>query len=693
MNIPSHPLPTNEWLETDGLGGFASGTATGIRTRRYHALLLTATTPPTGRMVLVNGFDAWIESPAGRFELTSQHYAPDVIGGDGAQRIEAFGWEPWPHWIFKLEDGTCVEQEILVARESQLTQICWRLIGQRKSGRLFVRPFLSGRDYHSLHKQNPAFRFDATLNAERVVWNPYPTVPAVVALSNGRYQHDPHWYQNFRYAEETARGLDDTEDLAAPGIFSFDLAAGEAVLMFTTPDSPGLTSKRTVAVRKFAESVRANERSRRAGFPSRLHRSADAYIANGRHGKTIIAGYPWFADWGRDTFIALRGICLAGDRLSDAREILLAWAKSVSEGMLPNLFPDQGDPPKFNSVDASLWYIVAVHEYLQASQVNDADKKALLAAVEAILDGYSKGTRFGIRADSDGLLAAGERGVQLTWMDAKVGEWVVTPRAGKPVEIQALWLNALKIASQMSPRWEEVFERGLRSFRQKFWNETTGCLNDVVDANHHAGETDATFRPNQILAVGGLPFSLLESEQASCVVAAVEARLWVPLGLRSLAPGEAAYAPHYQGGVRERDGAYHQGTVWPWLIGPFVEAWVRVRGGTNAAKREARGKFLAPILAHLEEAGLGHISEIADAELPHAPRGCPFQAWSVGEALRLDRVVLAERECVGTRTSVLLIGGKKETAGIPLVEHQSKVKAAPREPGPHADRARAVVVV
>jgi len=389
--------------------------------------------------------------------------------------------------------------------------------------------------------------------------------------------------------------------------------------------------------------------------------------------KTIIAGYPWFTDWGRDTFIALRGLCLATGRLDDARDILLAWASAVSQGMLPNRFPDRGEQPEYNAVDASLWYITAVHEYLDASKsvisssVNSeatptADDERptdllktdslitdslvasrLLAAVEAILDGYSRGTRFGIRLDSDGLLAAGTPGVQLTWMDAKVGDWVVTPRIGKPVEIQALWLNALKIVSRWSRRWEAAFEHGLASFRDRFWNAAGGCLYDVVDCNHQRGVVDATFRPNQILAVGGLPFSLLDEEQALCVVAAVEARLWVPLGLRSLAPGEPGYTRRYEGGVRERDGAYHQGTVWPWLIGPFVEAWVRVRGGTNQARREARGKFLAPLLAHLEEAGLGHVSEIADAEAPHTPRGCPWQAWSVGEALRLDQVVLAER--------------------------------------------------
>jgi glycogen debranching enzyme len=274
--------------------------------------------------------------------------------------------------------------------------------------------------------------------------------------------------------------------------------------------------------------------------------------------------------------------------------------------------------------------------------VTAEDKESLQDAVEAILAGYSRGTRFSIRGDDDGLLAAGERGVQLTWMDSKIGEWVVTPRAGKPVEIQALWLNALKIASRFSAGWQRHFERGWKAFREKFWNEERGCLFDVIDLNHRAGQTDAAFRPNQIFAVGGLPFQLIEGDRAQRIVTVVEEKLLTPLGLRSLAPDEPGYNPHYEGGVWQRDGAYHQGTVWPWLIGPFVEAWVRVRGRTSAAKLEARAKFLAPPLAHLDEAGLGHVPEIADAEPPHTSRGCPFQAWSVGELLRLDQRVLAE---------------------------------------------------
>lgn len=658
----------NEWLETDGRGGFASGTASGIRTRRYHALLLAATTPPTGRVVLVNGFEAWIETPRGKFALTSQRYAPDVLHPDGTSHIQDFSSEPWPTWRFKFEDGTELMQEIFVARESGVTAQNWRLSREQKNVRLFVRPLISGRDYHSLHHENGGFNFTPTPNGEKVLFRPYDGLPGFCAMysSNGHYTHEPVWYRNFLYAEERARGLDDTEDLASPGVFEWDLSAGDAVWLLATADSPALSRKRDLSVRRFYECLRENEKLRRAEFPSRLHRAADDYIVMGLHGKTIIAGYPWFTDWGRDTFIALRGLCLATGRLADARDILIAWANSVSEGMLPNFFPDHGAKPEYNSVDASLWYVIAVHEYLvacssrrqedqtsghansqsllaSAATDHEKDKRAFQSAILAILEGYSKGTRFGIRMDDDGLLLAGERGVQLTWMDAKVGEWVVTPRAGKPVEVQALWLNALRIAGEFDAQWLDVYERGVKSFRAKFWNQNAGCLYDVIDANHRPGEVDAAFRPNQIFAVGGLPFQLLESDRAKRIVSLVEEKLWTPLGLRSLALGEAGYAAYYSGGVLQRDGAYHQGTVWPWLIGPFVEAWIRVRDNSNETERAAREKFLTPILAHLDDAGLGHISEIADATAPHTPRGCPFQAWSVGEALRLDQVVLRER--------------------------------------------------
>jgi predicted glycogen debranching enzyme len=643
-------VPGREWLEADGLGGFASGTVTGLRTRRYHALLLTATTPPTGRVVLLNGFDAWVETGGARFELSSQWYAPGVRGGAGAAHIESFESTPWPTWIYRFADGTRVRQEIFVVKEAPVTCVAWKLLSGSGAARITVRPFLSGRDYHALHRSNTLFRFDAASGAGRVAWRPYQDVPGVTAIHNGTYHHDPHWYFNFSYQSEQARGLDCEEDLAAPGTLSWQLDAAQADLILSTTEYAGERLAQSDAA-AYAEQMRRREHERRAQFASPLHVSADAYIVQkavtpGPPRKTIIAGYPWFTDWGRDTFISLRGLCIATGRLADARDILLAWSSTVSEGMVPNRFPDHGARAEFNSVDASLWYVNAVQDYLRtprherATSAAREDQHILQEAVTKILEGYSKGTRFNIHVDSDGLLAAGEPGVQLTWMDAKVGDWVVTPRIGKPVEVQALWLNALAFAVKSDARWRPSLELGRRSFGERFWNPQRGCLFDVVDVDHRAGVNDPSVRPNQVFAVGGLPSALLDGERARQVVASVETHLLTPAGLRSLAPDEPGYAAHYAGGVRERDAAYHQGTVWPWLMGAFVEAWLRTHGGDAAARREARRRFLDPLLAGISSAGLGHISEIADGDAPHAPRGCPFQAWSVGEALRLDRVVL-----------------------------------------------------
>jgi predicted glycogen debranching enzyme len=422
--------------------------------------------------------------------------------------------------------------------------------------------------------------------------------------------------------------------------------------------------------------LRAGERIRRDRFEDRLDRASDAYIVGRGRGKTIVAGYPWFTDWGRDTFIALRGLCLATERLAEAGEILGEWAWTVSEGMLPNRFREGGDQPEFNSVDASLWYVVAVHDYLDACasakrKLPPEQTERLHGAVEAILEGYAGGTRFGIRADADGLLAAGEPGLtNLTWMDARVGDRVITPRVGKPVEVQALWLNALTLAARVSGRRQELLSRGLESFRARFWNDAAGGLFDVVDVDHQPGRDDATLRPNQILAVGGLPLVLLDPERARRVVDLVETRLWTALGPRSLDPLDPAYRGRYEGSVEERDSAYHQGTVWPWLAGPFVEAWVRVRGATSAARREARRRFLDPLLSRLDEAGLGHLPEIADGDAPHRPRGCPFQAWSVGEALRLDRVVLS-REAASRAASRAAAAAARAAAPPPPAKASS----------------------
>jgi predicted glycogen debranching enzyme len=590
-------------------------------------------------MVLVNGFDAEVETQSGLTPISTQRYMPGVTAPNGAANLESFASEPWPSWTYTVPGGK-ITQELVVPKEFAAVVLRWRWQGA-PGATLRVRPFFSGRDFHATHHENGGFRFRPQVTDSTLRWNFYPDVPFVSAQSNGVYQHEPQWYRNFFYEQDHARGVDATEDLAAPGFFTFDLQKEDAVLIFSA-DGLGNALPMESAPLALANRLTADERTRRAAFATPRLRAADAYLVRRGAGKTIIAGYPWFGDWGRDTFIALRGLCLSTGRLDEARDILHAWAGTVSEGMLPNRFPDSGSAPEYNSVDASLWYVIDVHEFLAAAHGDDrllAEAERLHATVEAILTGYSRGTRFGIRADADGLLACGEPGWQLTWMDAKVGDRVITPRMGKPVEVQALWLNALGLAARHNPAWREPFDRGCAAFRARFWNEEQDGLYDVIDVDHQPGVCDATLRPNQVLAVGGLPIRLLEGDQARRVVQTVEDALWTPMGPRSLAPGEPGYVPHYVGSPSERDAAYHQGTVWPWVAGPFVEAWLNVRGNTPEAREKARELFLEPRLLRSDLVGLGHVPEIADAEPPFTGRGCPFQAWSLGEIMRLEKLL------------------------------------------------------
>jgi predicted glycogen debranching enzyme len=628
-----------EWLESDGLGGFASGTVGTLRTRRYHGLLLSALTPPTARAMLVPGIEAWVEGEWGRVPLVGQRYAPDVVHPDITAWLTAFTRGPWPTWTYTLPNGGVVAMEVLVARGMARTYLRWTARGAGAVV-LHVRPLLATRDYHGLQRENGAAKLESFASDERVIWQLYDGASRTACASNGRWRDDPTWFRQFLYADEQARGLDAIEDLASPGELSFDLGAMPAVAVLGMTAALGGVPGGAALI-SHVEAVAHAERARRLALGGPLEQSADTYFVKRGSGRSIVAGYPWFTDWGRDTFIAMRGLCLATGRLDEGRDILLAWAGAVDRGMVPNRFPDGTEPPEYNSVDASLWFVVVCHELLTdpraAAVLTPHDRRHLEDAIVAVLDGYASGTRYGISADEDGLLRAGEPGQQLTWMDARANGREITPRIGKPVEIQALWVNALAAGSVVSHRWTPWMNRARRAFAERFVGASTPTLPDVVDVDHRPGVVDATVRPNQILAIGGLPVPLLDGPRARQIVATVEARLWTPLGLRSLAPGEPGYTGRYEGGPAERDAVYHQGTVWPWLLGPFVEAWVRVRGGGVKAQRDARRRFLTPVLAHLDEAGLGHVSEIADADPPHPPRGCPFQAWSLGELLRLDR--------------------------------------------------------
>ncbi len=612
--------PEREWLEPDGLGGFAMGTADGIRTRRYHALLCAATEPPGGRVVLVADLEVFVTTPAGRFALSAHRYAGGVIDPDGATHLAEFVATPWPTWRWQLPGGARVTCELAMASR---VVVRWTYDGARPAS-LWVRPLLAGRDFHATHHENARFDFSADVEGEHVAWRPYPELPAIAAIANGRYDHAPDWYRRFELAAERDRGLDSIEDLATPGSFTFDLAA-PATLAFAA-GAIEADHARDLVDRTFA----AEAQRRR-----QVDTCAAAFVVARGAGKTVIAGYPWFGDWGRDTFIALRGLALATGRRDDARAILLTWSRVVDGGMLPNCFAEHGAAPHFNSVDAALWFVIAAAAYLDGD-VAAADRTSLEAAIDAIVAGYTAGTRHRIAAADDGLLAAGEPGVQLTWMDAKLGDEVITPRIGKPVEVNALWLNALAIAGARNARSRELYDRGRAAFATRFWDPSRRQLFDVIDCDHVAGPVDASVRPNQIFAVGGLPLQLVDGERARAIVDAVEAELLTPAGLRTLSPRDPRYRGRYIGGPADRDRAYHQGTVWPWLLGPFVEAWVRVRGATAEVKREACERFVAPLRARF----VGHVPEVCDGDLPHAAGGCPFQAWSLAEVLRLERSVL-----------------------------------------------------
>lgn len=648
----------DEWLEADGLGGFAMGTASGVRTRRYHGLLTAAATPPTGRRALVAALEVEVDVGAGRRALSTHRYHPGVLHPDGHTRLVGFHAEPAPRRIFRLDGGARVVETVVVPRGQAAVVVAFALDGPAPGARVFVRPLLAMRDVHALRRRTDDVRpgayvaSDAPGEVSRVDWAPVAGEPTVACRFTGKYRHEPLWYRDFVYEEERRRGYDDTEDLFSPGELELDLSDGAAHVMFhaLVPGAGAPTTGFDVEPRAWFE----REIARRSALPSALDRAAESYLVRRGTGATVVAGYPWFADWGRDSFIALRGLCLARGELQAAGEVLEAWAEVVSSGMLPNRFVDSTELPEYNAVDASLWFVVAVGELLDTcaragASVAEPRRRLLSGATRAILEGYATGARHGIRMDSDGLLAAGEPGVQLTWMDAKVDGRVITPRIGKPVEVQALWANALAVGAREEARWADLLERVRSAFTARFWDPQLGYLCDVVDVDHVPGRCDRTLRPNQVLAVGGLPLALVRGSMATAIVETLERELVTPVGLRTLPRGHADYRGRYAGGPVERDEAYHQGTVWPWLLGPFVEAWVRARGNDDAARRDARARFLAPFREHLRVAGLGHVSELFDGDAPHGPGGCPFQAWSLGELLRLERVVLAERDREGAR--------------------------------------------
>ncbi len=627
-----------EWLETNGCGGFASGTVAGANTRRYHGLLLVVPPPECHRYMLVNHLEEWLHLDDRAISISTNLY-PGVIYPQGYSHCISFSSTPWPTWTFTFDDRT-VSREILCVRGQSTVVVRWRLLTPaRDSIELRVRPKLTSREYHALHHENGSLSPEATVTAQRVTWQPYHDLPAVQCSHTGSYHHLPEWYRQVQFPMEQERGLDFQEDWWSPGELLFHLESSrEQALALTSEVVDDI--KIGDLIRK--ESVRRVKRHKVEKDPDRfaeaLRQGVETFLVRQGSKQTVIAGYPWFADWGRDTFISLPGLFLVTGQYEAGWDIIQSFIPFVSEGMVPNRFPDLGKDPDYNAIDASLWFIHAVDRYLAYSKDTSRVRLVAWPAIRQILDGYRQGTRYNIKMDIDGLISGGMPGVQLTWMDAKIGDWVVTPRHGKPVEIQALWLRALQVGACLAAQFgehdyaagcREDRRRALTSFRTRFWYQGGQYLYDTIDGPE--GD-DSSIRPNQVYAIS-LCNDLLTHEQATQVLQLVKEQLLTPVGLRTLSPQDRRYRPRYEGGPRERDSAYHQGTVWPFLLGCFVTAWVSTFGRTSKTKREARS-FLKGIEAHLREACLGHVSEIFDGDEPHAPRGCPAQAWSLAEPLR-----------------------------------------------------------
>ncbi len=631
-----------EWLETNGLGGFASSTIAGVNTRRYHGLLIAATKPPVGRMLLLSKLEETLVVDGRRHDLSANRY-PGVVHPQGFLLLKEFRQDPFPVFVYEIK-GLELEKSVFMVHSENTSVVQYEL--RARGGRipasckLELRPLIAFRDYHATTHENGALdpRFEIESNSVRLT--PYPGLPSLYLTHSGAdVQPAGYWFRNFEYDRERERGLDFHEDLFNPLVlvFDFDRDSTASVVATTQPPAAGSIA-----------GLRATEIERRdrlrASTPSKgplvqlLACAADQFIVERGSQTTVIAGYHWFSDWGRDTMIALPGLALATRRYDAAKSILLAFAGVVDQGMLPNRFPDAGERPEYGAVDATLWFFEAVRALTARTGDYDFVRANLFGVLADIIAWHARGTRYGIHMDGDGLLRAGAPGVSLTWMDARIGDSAVTPRQGKPVEIQALWYNALRVMEDLARRYghpadsrhyRAVADRARNSFLQIFWNPAGGCLYDVVDGEAR----DASMRPNQIFAVS-LFHQMLPPEKAKAVVDAVERQLLTPYGLRSLAPGDPRYRGRYEGDPARRDSSYHQGTVWPWLMGPFTSAYLYVNGQSSEAQAQVR-RWLAELQRYAAEEGVGQVPEVFDGDAPQRAGGCIAQAWSVAELLRV----------------------------------------------------------
>jgi predicted glycogen debranching enzyme len=645
-----------EWLVTNGIGGFASGTISGNSTRRYHGLLIAAMQPPVGRMQLVAGVDEIVRYAGTEYALSTHQWMSGVTEPKGFLNIESFRLEGMmPVWSYALADAL-LEKRVWMKHGENTTYVQYTLVRGTAPAEVSLKALVNYRDYHAAtHAGDWRMQIDllegagagSTSGVKVTAFD--GATPFFLKCADATCEVRHEWYRDCFMAVEKERGLDDHEDHLFAALFQTTLKVGASVtFVATTEVEAAVTADRGEVLdrdREIFEAWRTQDGKVQSGGPNWLPQlilAADQFIVKralptNPDGRSIIAGYHWFGDWGRDTMIALPGLTLATGRADIARQILLAFSEVVESGMLPNNFPDAGGDPQYNSIDAALWFFEAVRQFFAATK----DGRTLLQLfpiLGEIIDAHVKGTRFNIKVDpADGLLFGGTAGVQLTWMDARVGDWVVTPRIGKAIEVNALWINALETMAEFSrllarpgEGYEKLAAKAKKNF-QKFWNEERGCCFDVIDVP--GGANDASLRPNQLFAVS-LPVSPLSEEQQRAVVDMCAKHLLTSYGLRSLAPGEPGYKGQYAGGPRDRDSAYHQGTVWGWLVGPFVLAHLRVYGDPEEAMR-----FLEPLGISVHMYGLGTLGEIFEGDSPFTPHGAIAQAWTVGEVLRAVREI------------------------------------------------------
>ncbi len=636
---------SREWLVTNGIGGYASGTIGGALTRRYHGLLVATLNPPLGRTLLLTKIDEAVEYDGCSYPLYTNEWATGEPNPLGFQNIESFKLEGTvPTWKFALGDALLMKS-IWMQQGSNTTYIKYRLQRATQPIKISLKALVNYRDYHGDTQAKNWVMDIATVEHGVRITADANSVPFYLLCDRATVAPTHEWYYGFSLAVERYRGMGDREDHLHAATFEATLNPGESLtIVASTEAQPNLDGTAALKARHvyeqkligFWDANRPNSSKKSPAWINQFVLAADQFIVNRAvpnepAGKTIIAGYPWFSDWGRDTMISLPGLTLATGRPEVARAILRTFAQYVSQGMLPNRFPDVGEVPEYNTVDATLWYFEAIRQYYSATDDDDL-LRDLFPVLADIIDWHCRGTRYNIHLDpSDGLLYAGETGVQLTWMDAKVDDWVVTPRIGKPVEINALWYNALRTMAKFARQvgephqeYEAIADRTLAKFH-RFWNAETGYCYDVLDMPN--GNDDA-LRPNQLFAVS-LPESPLSMAQQRAVVDVCGQRLVTSYGVRSLSPDHPDYQGHYGGDRYQRDGAYHQGTVWGWLLGSFVTAHLRVYNNPAIAQ-----EWLEPMAQHLKAHGLGSGSEIFDGDAPMVPRGCIAQAWTVAEMLR-----------------------------------------------------------